>query len=305
VAAACLGHTNSEIVYHEESYKWDLLAAAIYLNNTPMLAELAHLGQSCGEGIMLGDPYAVAIICCNSKAFELLLRENNHDSGRYLHRLLPKVTEYGTLDMLEKWLQLDEVKLCSARTLEKALFTPKTENFDMLARFIEERRKDWVIQPSLSICLRRATRKGWEEMVRHLLSLGAPAGGYNLLSAICRGGFENIVRMLPEHGAKFEGYEVANAAKEGRWEMVRLLVDDYGADINDGDPPPVVSAVAYEREDIFRELLQRGAILHNGIGAKAVYRARKDGLESMLLLLQEHGIDITEVTKQATESAST
>jgi hypothetical protein len=70
--------------------------------------------------------------------------------------------------------------------------------------------------------------------------------------------------------------------------IVRLLLDEYGADVK-GVPPPIVSVVAFEREDIFSELLERGATLAGDIGTEAVLVARTEGLETMLARLEDHG----------------
>jgi hypothetical protein len=55
---------------------------------------------------------------------------------------------------------------------------------------------------------------------------------------------------------------------------------------------PVVAAVGYEREDLVREFVGLGASLDGEFGKKAVERAKKDGLESMLVLLGELGVNI-------------
>jgi hypothetical protein len=76
--------------------------------------------------------------------------------------------------------------------------------------------------------------------------------------------------------------------------VVRLLLD-AGVDANEinGPKSPLVGAIAMEHTGMFTLLLERGADLHKDCeAAEWVHRTKKDGLESMLLLLQAYGVDI-------------
>ena len=81
----------------------------------------------------------------------------------------------------------------------------------------------------------------------------------------------------------------------------------HGADVNlgRGEPPPIVSAVWHERKDIILELMEKSAVLEGETGAKAVETAEKDGLESMLLFMQELGVDVSDATRLGKELGST
>jgi len=71
----------------------------------------------------------------------------------------------------------------------------------------------------------------------------------------------------------------------------------HGVDFDQGEPPPVVSAVWFERKDIVLELMEKGAVLEGEIGAKAVEVAKEDGLDSMLLFMEELGVGVSSITK--------
>ena len=75
--------------------------------------------------------------------------------------------------------------------------------------------------------------------------------------------------------------------------VVRVLME-FGADPSQGDPPPIISAITRERKDMFLELVEHGAKFLGDIGVAAVHGAMKEGLESMLALLEEHGVNIQE-----------
>lgn len=75
-------------------------------------------------------------------------------------------------------------------------------------------------------------------------------------------------------------------------DMVRTLISDYNVDINSGVEPPIISAVFLEEDDIFLELIQKGATLDGEVGIKAVQAARSADSQSMLALLKKHGVNI-------------
>tara|TARA_R110002003_G_scaffold48_26_gene4179 strand:- start:21705 stop:22058 length:354 start_codon:yes stop_codon:yes gene_type:complete len=114
-------------------------------------------------------------------------------------------------------------------------------------------------------------------------------------------GHTAIVEYLLAHGAGPE-QTVAMASECGRLELVQRLLEggyldvvrlllDAGVDPNQtiGPKSPLASAIANEH---FTLLVERGAELHaDGVAEECVRRARKDGLDSMLLLLQAHGVD--------------
>ncbi|KAF2649141.1 ankyrin [Lophiostoma macrostomum CBS 122681] len=90
------------------------------------------------------------------------------------------------------------------------------------------------------------------------------------------------------------GLAMAKAAACGHWDIVRLLLD-AGDDVNKtpGKNSPLVHAIAREHAAMFKLLVERGADLHlDGTAQECVQRAHNDGLDSMLVLLAEHGVDV-------------
>jgi ankyrin repeat protein len=99
--------------------------------------------------------------------------------------------------------------------------------------------------------------------------------------------------VLLEYGEKLQDNDLTAAVKGGHLNVVNVLIE-AGADPNTGDPLPMVCAISMERKDVFHTLLEHGATLDGENGAQAVKKAREEGLTSMLTLLGEHGVDITE-----------
>jgi ankyrin repeat protein len=76
------------------------------------------------------------------------------------------------------------------------------------------------------------------------------------------------------------------ASAGGYLDVVRLWLD-AGVDPNEtmGHRSPLASAIAKEHTAMFTLLVERGADLHaDGVAEECVRRARKGGLDSMLLL---------------------
>lgn len=184
----------------------------------------------------------------------------------------------------------------------------------------------------LSASLRRNARLGNLEMVRCLLSHGARSEGqhewhepyirnYPIIEA-CSGGLDNIavIDLLLKNGASPD-VTIAAAASRGHTSLVRELLDrnfspvqalagaakgpyldivrlllDAGVDVNEstGADSPLVSAISLEHTELFKLLVEKGADLQApGIVDTCISIARRDGLESMLELLGEYGIDVT------------
>ena len=307
MAAACLRPaTYFDAVYDDAKYDCVLLAAAAYLNKLSVIDELTNGGEHARcSGIVLGSPDQNAILRGNSEALQLLDSKLNKTR---VSALAPVLSLHCSPDMFErfrpKWTtqQLETSDKRHYRYFERALRTPSVENFNTLMRLKKTTKQPQLTKMQLAAYLHRASRSGWEDMTRHLLGLGAPVEGDprlyddfgSPLTGACVHGHSNIAQILLEQGAKIEGTEIGDAAKKGRWDMVSMLAD-RGADINLGDEPPIVSAVAFEREDIFYELLKRGATLKGPFGAKALQTGTANGLESMLLLLEKHGVNPAEV----------
>jgi ankyrin repeat protein len=105
-----------------------------------------------------------------------------------------------------------------------------------------------------------------------------------------------IVQILLRAGAAPDDY-LSTAASRGYWDMVRVLLD-AGVDVNEciPDESPLVWAIMREHTTMFNFVLERGANLHaEGTAEECVRRAKKDGLESTLQLLEANGVNVEEV----------
>jgi hypothetical protein len=86
--------------------------------------------------------------------------------------------------------------------------------------------------------------------------------------------------------------DLIKAARYGRWEIVKLLLD-CGVPVNirqrhdkyTQSSPPIIYAILWEREDIFRELRRRGARMEGEVAVKALEDTLDRDLESMTALV--------------------
>jgi ankyrin repeat protein len=95
-------------------------------------------------------------------------------------------------------------------------------------------------------------------------------------------------------GVKATG-ALAKGSKVSYLDIVRLLLD-AGIDANEtvGRRSPLVSAISLEHTAMFNLLLERGADLSEDKAKRCVRKAKAkaQGLESMLRLLEERGVDV-------------
>jgi hypothetical protein len=210
---------------------------------------------------------------------------------------------------------------------ESTLKTPSIWIFNTLLEAKEKRQSKFGIPPErFKQLLPKSIEEGWTDMAKHLISIGAPLaavlgipGEDNMhIIKACEAGHTDIVRLLLEHGANMTDKAILAAAEKGHLSLVELLYDhglrseaalpaavaggnfrivkflvEKGGDVNAGSPPSVVSAVQLEHTAMFRYLVERGAVLNTGsTGGEAVGRAKAAGLESMLALLQDCGVDL-------------
>jgi len=285
-----------------------LLAAAVCTNKLSIIEaiiadERGHHNSDCCWRIF-GDPIHLAVDSDHSAALDLLFsRSALAPSNKLLARVCRQdPTHLATVQkllelLLPKWnktyLRDDEEKTYleidnghNMYEVEAALETPSVEAFKLIMRVKESTAYPNISESKLGWCLAAAARNGWYAMARHLLDLGASPDGKESLKWASQYGHSAIVHLLLDHGASITGYALSCAAKKGRWDMVRLLVA-RGGDINSGDPTPLIAAVAFERADMVRELISLGARVDGEFGRKAITRARDDGLESMLVFLEE------------------
>lgn len=121
------------------------------------------------------------------------------------------------------------------------------------------------------------------------------AGHRPLLRAV-EAGADDTVALLLDRGADPNAHPVgvtplAEAVRRCNLRVARLLLLG-GADPNLGTPPPVALAVAAEDTAMLALLLDAGAVVDTPeAGGWAVALARRDGLESMLDVLEGLGVE--------------
>jgi hypothetical protein len=251
-----------------------------------------------------------------------LIQASELGSLAMLHRILPGST-MGAFGQEPTAL----ARAYSYGQLYEVLHTPSVAVFEMFVDL--KRATVWpdLDQSTLRSLLERAAQKDWRDMVRHLVVKYAPGDMHPALVEACTRGHVHVVQELVERGAVLDGTEVGAAAQRGRWDVVRFLVrrrgrgwgvfmglfgrlgvgrkdgdEARGVDINGGlteqmlsDPVngvgtlPIVGAVAFEREDVVREFVKLGARLDGAFGEEAIAKARSEGLDSMVVLLEELG----------------
>ena len=148
-------------------------------------------------------------------------------------------------------------------------------------------------------------------LVELLLDKGADSN-YTLDAAVVYGRAE-LLKMLLDRGTKISDALIeedssgkpARLLSNFRWgpylDVVRLLID-AGVDVDEsiGKESPLAWAIAAEHTALLNFLLERGANLHSpGTAEECVRRAKQDGLESMLSLLEQHGVNVEDCSEQA------
>jgi ankyrin repeat protein len=216
--------------------------------------------------------------------------------------------------------------------LEDALRSTDLETLKFIFELRKEYPTEkWRPAPCLEFMLSDCARVGHVDTVSYLLSQGADARGYPEMHApyisnspikgACSSGGGNMatIELLIKHGAD-PNVTIAAAASRGRTALVRQLLDcgmtpvtalspaaegpfleivrmllEAGVDANEstGADSPLVSAISKEHTVLFNLLIERGADIKSpGTAEECVKYANKDGLESMLQLLEQHGVDI-------------
>ncbi|KAF1962609.1 hypothetical protein CC80DRAFT_589099 [Byssothecium circinans] len=260
----------------DERFEGDLLAAAVYMNHLSLVVELVgkegilRQRYSPTEFGLFGSPYLNAIATDNEAAlelhFEAVEASPNLNLNKVRHSLIRSACHYGSTRMLKRILPVPDWRIGYRwmGKIEDGMAHSNLPSFE----FLKARRTDYRLpatkQEERTVeSLIGATLRCREDVVRHLLEMGASLthirwrvrhNSAPLLQA-CRGGFTGIVRILLEHGALILGDEIGEAAQHGRWYTVRVLLE-HGVDVNSGSPPVVMSAVAWEREDVFCELVK-------------------------------------------------
>ena len=170
---------------------------------------------------------------------------------------------------------------------------------------------NWFGQGVYTRAIRLAVTRGCLSLVELLLDKGADSN-YTLDAAVVYGRAE-LLKMLLDRGIKISDALIeedssgkpARLLSNFRWgpylDVVRLLLD-AGVDVNEsiGKESPLAWAIAAEHTELFKFLLERGANLHSpGTAEGCVRRAKQAGLESMLSLLEQNGVNVKDFSEQA------
>ena len=292
---------------------YDLVAAAAYLNKTLVIDHVANDAHTLRIALgIFGNPFMCAVSGDNLEAIQLLFEKvalvySEAEANNMRHRLLARISAQGSTSItqaslpefaLARYKDFGENERSPAmKTLDSALRTPNVETFDILMRIKENTPHPELEGELWGKLLQHACKNGSADMVRHLLALDALQHSYKLAAVarmdlikdacLRRNNHEShdIVRTLLSYAAPVPSDAVADAAELGNLSLVQVLVK-AGASVNIGYPRPLVSAIALERMDMFKALIRWGARLDSEATKACVDRARENGSESMLRLLQ-------------------
>jgi hypothetical protein len=311
----------------QDEYLQNLFVAAISTDRVSFVA--SHMGSQAKRAVNtpFGNAFIAAVEAGNEDVQRMMFAVKSCQSY-----FLSKALLRGDLQLVKDVLAMDcalddswydaraeEHGVLLGGSLGTFLKTPSVEIFEHMLSELKSRQP---VELNKTLLISRAARGGWTDMVKHLISLGAPTGdlkrpsGTYPLWYACKYGHDEIAQVLLDAGERprNHAYDMAvergynsvlqrllrsqtiidpfatrnclyNAARMGYTSTVQLLLD-FGFDPNEGDTAPLVGAVEAEHTAIFRLLGQRGAMVSR-ILPDARERAEKEGLESMLELLHE------------------
>jgi hypothetical protein len=314
----------------EDEYLQNLFVAAIFTNRVSFVASLMDNQAKRTANTPFGNAFITAIHAGNEDVRTMMFAVKSCQSY-----FLSKALLRGDLQVVKDVLAMDcalddswydfraeEHGVLLEGSLGTFLKTPSVEIFEHMLSELRSRQPVELNKTLLGNLIYRAARGGWTDMVKHLISLGAPTGdlhrptGAYPLWYACKYGHDDIAQVLLDAGERprNHAYDMAverghnsvlqtllrsqtivdpfatrnclyNAARMGYTSTVHLLLD-FGLDPNEGDTAPLIGAMEAEHTAIFRLLVQRGTIVSR-ILPEARERAEKKGLESMLELLRE------------------
>lgn len=271
-----------------------LTAAAAF--NKPLLVRRLLLASwsNFDRSRLFGNPWRQAAENGNGKVFDVFTEDPFRFSSYSAWIALSLASRRGHAEIVRQMLEprwipptITELRIWST------LLTSSVECFEIFEAWRENTPfRGPLTQESLCNLIENAAKNGWTDMLRHLISIGAPVNGHrdgvnnksrpmtcasenghkdsvqvlldngaftkrsDLLGAI-KHGQPGVVRLLLDHGVQTKGSVVA-AARKGYFGILQMLVS-HGADVNEEDPPPIVVAAAAEHMDMVRYLIEHGA----------------------------------------------
>jgi hypothetical protein len=292
-------------------FEYDMITASVYANKLHFIDDLGN--RKCNTDHKtgtFGSLFGAAIQENNHAVVDLLLAKRKKAGGDIPEKqYLAFAIESGDIAMTKKFLpqctqdSFEAEKILSLREPHETMCTPNVELFEML-RTLKKRTPDPEMdQRCLAELLTRVCASGWDDIAKHLLSLGAPVNssddswhysGQPPLTAACMNGHTELARLLLRHDAEISPNVYGDAAERRHWHIVWMLIDEYWVDDSKIEASPVIyAAIDQERTDMLHEFLKRGASLEGHYGERAAARARQAGLDSMLDFLEEHGVDVS------------
>lgn len=260
-----------------------------------------------------GSPIEVAAMGANDAILDLLMSKSTMLSS-HRHTALVSASEAGQVSTVETILEdrwgrgqwsVGWDHRITRDTIATSLKTRSISIFENIMALKRERapgKKALLSDGQLGDLLFNAARNGETDMACYLLDVyAAPADGWphhdgpmskrRPIIEACRHGDWIMVEKLLQYRADTTN-AMSTAAGGGHLQIVRCLIE-HGVSINGGSPPPIVRAVELEHTGMFRLLREHGARLNTPeTGGEAVSRAKGQGLDSMLDLLEEEGLGI-------------
>lgn len=236
---------------------------------------------------------------------------------RYLRDILMGIWNPQVWDFIDNLLVSHGSHSALSDMLEHKLSTCARVNYLNMAVHLvglgpdTEEPPSWFLGGVYTSAIGYAAMRGCLPLVELLLDKGANSE-HNLATAVVYGRAK-LLNVLLGRGIKTsdamvgsrqspEPAQLLSNFKFGPYlDVVRLLLD-AGVDVNGsiGKESPLAWAIAAEHTALFKFLLERGANLHSpGTAEECVRRAKQDGLESMLSLLEQHGVNVKDCSEQA------
>ena len=297
--------------YGEREFNCDLLAAAVYTGQDAIVRELSEETDMLHfafdwEGVMRNVYTAAAmrgdftIICylldkaeCQPRKLHFLMRT----------RIFPYAYRFGSPTLVEQLLasMWHPEWTHASRGFLRSCVTPNVENMNLVESFMKRIPDAHWRESELGTLLHTAAFNGWDDMAGHLLEKGAPFNRielYNHLSppfvGACQRGAEGVVRQLLRRGAAHER-AAGEAAKKGFLGIVKRIVEG-GIDANmpaslvgEGNRMAeitIVNVLMIEHTEMFAWLVEHGAKLEGLKSRMAKRKAKQEGLDSMVALLE-------------------
>jgi hypothetical protein len=291
---------------------YELLNAAAYTNNVSLVKRLEP-PLEWKDGV-LGNPYHAAVLGRSFDILKFFLKDPQSIGPRTKYRLVCKAAKNGDKEMVEFILQADwaprkffpvmhdngEDRLRRLRfryrKLRMAFQTPSIEIFNIIMQEWEICAEAPLARDFLDEFLRDAAARGWVDMTRHIISLGAPPEspaerrdktGQPLYFA-CEYGHDEVVKLLLDHNVHLSGAELEAAAKHGHASTLKLLLEQ-GIDVHSvGAKNCLAAAAAKGHLGIVRMLLDAGMSPDEGSIAPMIQAVRAEH-PGICQLLSERG----------------